>query len=57
MNYELTQHARDVLQERNVPTEWVERVPANPARVEPSAISQSPGQLLEENKYVEEAAK
>jgi uncharacterized DUF497 family protein len=37
MNYDLTQHARDVLQERNIPVEWMERVLAKPARVEPSA--------------------
>ena len=37
MSYELTQHARDVLQERKIPVEWMERVLANPALVEPSA--------------------
>jgi hypothetical protein len=37
MNYELTQHARDVLQERHIPVEWMERVIANPALVEGSA--------------------
>ncbi len=37
MNYELTQHARDVLQERKIPVEWMERVLTRPALVEPSA--------------------
>ncbi len=37
MNYELTQHARDVLQERHIPVEWMERVIAKPELVEPSA--------------------
>ena len=36
MKYELTQHARDMLAERQILTEWMERVLANPARVEPS---------------------
>jgi uncharacterized protein YuzE len=31
MNYELTQHARDALQERQIPVEWMERVIAKPA--------------------------
>jgi uncharacterized DUF497 family protein len=37
MIYELTQHARDVLQERQIPLEWVERVIDKPALVKPSA--------------------
>jgi hypothetical protein len=37
MNYELTQHARDSLQERHIPLEWMERVIAKPALVEPGA--------------------
>ncbi len=37
MNYELTQHARDVLEERQIAMEWMERVLANPALVEPGA--------------------
>ena len=37
MHYELTQHARDVLQERQIPMEWMKRVLAKPALVEPSA--------------------
>jgi hypothetical protein len=36
MNYELTQHARDALQERNIPVEWMERAIAKPALVKPS---------------------
>jgi len=36
MNYELTQHARDVLQERKIPVEWMERVLTKPALVEPN---------------------
>jgi hypothetical protein len=35
MNYELTQHARDALQERNIPVEWMERAIAKPALVKP----------------------
>jgi hypothetical protein len=35
MNYELTQHARDVLQERQIHVEWMERVIARPALVQP----------------------
>lgn len=38
MNYELTRHARDVLEERNIPVEWMERVLTRPALVESSAI-------------------
>jgi len=37
MNYELTQHAQDVIEERRIPTEWLERALAKPALVEPSA--------------------
>jgi hypothetical protein len=37
MNYELSQHARDVLQERHIPVEWMERVIGKPALVEASA--------------------
>jgi len=37
LNYELTQHARDVLEEREIAMEWMERVLANPALVEPGA--------------------
>ncbi|MBI4412063.1 MAG: DUF4258 domain-containing protein [Deltaproteobacteria bacterium] len=35
MNYELTQHASDVLREREIAVEWVERVLKNPLKVEP----------------------
>ena len=31
----MTQHARDVLQERKIPTEWLERVLTKPALVQP----------------------
>jgi hypothetical protein len=37
MNYELTRHARDVLRERRILVEWMERVIATPALVQPSA--------------------
>ena len=37
MNYELTQHAREVLSERQIPVEWMERVIAKPTLVEPNA--------------------
>lgn len=37
MKYELTQHARDVLQERKIRVEWMERVLAKPALVETDA--------------------
>ncbi|MGA2052214.1 MAG: DUF4258 domain-containing protein [Opitutales bacterium] len=37
MDYELTQHARDVLEERNIPLAWLERALAQPALVAPSA--------------------
>jgi hypothetical protein len=30
MNYELTQHAKDVLAERQIPVEWMERVLGQP---------------------------
>ena len=30
MNYELTQHARNVLAERNIPIEWLERALREP---------------------------
>ena len=35
MNYELTQHANDVLAEREIPSEWLERVLDAPEMVEP----------------------
>jgi hypothetical protein len=37
MSYELTQHARDVLQERKISVDWMERVLTKSALVEPSA--------------------
>ena len=36
MSYELTQHARGALQERQIPVEWMERVIAKPALVQSS---------------------
>lgn len=35
MNYELTQHAREVLAERAIALEWVERALSKPAMTEP----------------------
>ena len=35
MKYQLTQHARDVLVEREIPVEWLERVLNSPQRIEP----------------------
>lgn len=32
---DFTQHARDALEEREIPVEWVERVVTAPARTEP----------------------
>jgi len=37
LSYEVTQHARYVLQERQIAVEWMERVLANPALIEASA--------------------
>ncbi len=37
LDYELTQHARDVLEERGILIQWVEQALANPALIEPSA--------------------
>ena len=36
MNYELTQHARDVLEERRISVAWMELVLANPGLIQPS---------------------
>jgi uncharacterized DUF497 family protein len=36
LSYELTQHARDVLDEREIPIEWIERVLAHPVLAEPA---------------------
>ena len=35
MKYTLTQHARDVLEERALPVAWLERVLHSPQRIEP----------------------
>ena len=37
MNYELTQHARDVLEEREISIEWLDRALANPELIERDA--------------------
>lgn len=37
MNYELTRHARDVIVERQIPVDWLERVLASPVVIEASA--------------------
>ena len=34
MEYRLTDHAKDVVAEREIPVEWLERILANPERVE-----------------------
>jgi len=39
MDYQLTQHARDVLARRRIPVEWVERVLRTPERVHPDEIN------------------
>jgi hypothetical protein len=36
LSYELTQHAQDVLDERDIPIEWMERVLTHPVLVEPA---------------------
>ena len=36
MNYDLTKHARDVMEERRIDFAWMERVLAAPALVQPS---------------------
>jgi hypothetical protein len=38
MAYELSQHARDVLQERQIRVEWLEGVLNAPQRIEPDAL-------------------
>ena len=37
MDYKLTQHALDVLQERNILVEWVERVVSKPTTIKSDA--------------------
>lgn len=37
MKYELTQHARDVLEERQIDLAWMEQALSNPELIEPSA--------------------
>lgn len=36
VNYELTQHASDVMEERRISVAWMERVLGNPALIQPS---------------------
>lgn len=36
MKYELTQHARDVIEERQISIDWLERVLANPVLIQAS---------------------
>ena len=38
MDYTLTQHARDAMDKRNIPVEWMERVLAMPQVSEPDAV-------------------
>lgn len=35
MKYALTRHAQDVLEEREIPVDWLERVLSAPQRIEP----------------------
>jgi len=37
MKYELTQHAREILHERDISLEWLERILAAPERIEPDS--------------------
>jgi len=37
LKYELTQHARDVLEERQIDPAWMEQALSNPELIEPSA--------------------
>ena len=39
MSYELTQHARDVLEERQIAVEWMDQVLANPELTERDATA------------------
>jgi len=51
MKYRLTQHAKDVLEERQLPAEWLERVLNSPQRIEPdpddSELEHSLGRIAE----------
>jgi hypothetical protein len=38
MDYVLTEHARDVLEKRRIPLEWMERVLAEPRWTEPDPV-------------------
>jgi uncharacterized DUF497 family protein len=41
MDYELTEHARDALEKRGIPLEWVERTLAAPEWVEKDGIDET----------------
>ncbi|MBI4390148.1 MAG: DUF4258 domain-containing protein [Nitrospinae bacterium] len=51
MSYELSQHALDVLQERGISVEWVERVVSRPVLTKPdpvdSALEHQLGEIAE----------
>ena len=53
MNYQLTQHAKDMLQERGIALEWLERVLDNPVTVHPDptdgALEHRLGKIAEFN--------
>ena len=38
MKYILTRHAKDILGERAIPVEWLERTLNNPERIEPDRV-------------------
>ncbi len=46
MDYELSKHARDVMEERQIQTAWMERALVNPARIEPSNVDPRPKAAL-----------
>lgn len=56
MNYELTQHAKDMLQEREIALEWLERVIYNPEKThsdhEDDALEHRLGKIEEFNNRV-----
>jgi uncharacterized DUF497 family protein len=56
MNYELTQHAKDMLQEREIALEWLERVLDNPFTTHPDpadeALEHRLGKIAEFNNRV-----
>lgn len=56
MNYELTQHAKDMLQERGIALEWLEQVVDNPVTTHPDladdALEHRLGKIAEFNNRV-----